>query len=320
MTMRAVALGLVSLTCLVACRDEGPTSLQSSGQPYAAARAAAAGGVTVTATNPPQASQDTSVDVTISGSGFARGARAAWSLAGDTTQVHVKSTRYVSSTQLVASVVVPLSAPVASYDVVVMLSDGKKGVGAELFAVTEKDPMTTFRVETDPSLGLRGDGLYLDGTASVYANGVCGVYSLLRMNATGDVTFETSNNKYADRKCPAWPRKFILDYGDGTVQSSTVFVNVRELQKTTTSIPIGTTVTRGLHVNESRCNGLVWQGSLGDGTNTGGADSVLVTRTAGDTWHVETQPYPDNEAFCKANGQKYHIAVRFDIVAERWLP
>jgi hypothetical protein len=111
--------------------------------------------------------------VTIFGTGFSTGAKATWSLAGDTTQVHVKSTKVVSSTQLTARIVVPATAPLASYDVEVTLLGGKKGVGAEMFEVLLGDPKAEFWFPTDdPHLGLRGDGLFLNGTSSVYAGGV----------------------------------------------------------------------------------------------------------------------------------------------------
>jgi len=70
------------------------------------------------------------------GSGFATGANAQWSLGGDTTSVTTNSTTLVSSTELVAVITVSGTAPLALYDVSVTNRDGKKGVGAELFAVT----------------------------------------------------------------------------------------------------------------------------------------------------------------------------------------
>ena len=98
----------------------------------------------MTAANPAQAPQDTTLDVTVTGTGFTTGARAVWALNGDTTLVHVKSTKRVSDTQLVASLIIPANAPTASYDIQVYLVGGKKGVGAELFTVTLPDPTTTF--------------------------------------------------------------------------------------------------------------------------------------------------------------------------------
>ncbi len=49
--------------------------------------------------------------------------------------MHEISTTYVSPTEVVSTIKVDLNAPTALYDVVVTLVGGKKGVGAELFAV-----------------------------------------------------------------------------------------------------------------------------------------------------------------------------------------
>ena len=179
------------------------------------------------------------------------------------------------------------------------------------------DPRTTFTVPlADADLGLKSDHQF----SGVYADGVCGVNSQLFLGGTGDAIMDTRNPKFTDNRCSLYPRTMTIDYGDGVVQSSTVFINVREIQNGAYRIPIGGFAKRGLHVNETRCDGLVWQGTLGDGTNTGGADSVIVTRTSANSWTVETQPYPDNEAYCKASGAKYNIAVRFTITSSTSLP
>ena len=186
------------------------------------------------------------------------------------------------------------------------------------------DPTASFWFDLDDAaLGLRSDHLYVNGTSSVYDKGVCGVNTRIFATAStssGDAIMHTDNPKFSDRKCQDYPRKVTVVYGPGDEETSTVFINVREIANTTYQIPIGETVRRGLHVNAGRCDGLVWQAQLGDGTSTNGADSVNVTRTAADTWVVETQPYPDNEAYCKATGQKVNIAVRFTVIASAPLP
>lgn len=315
------------LVGLAACQGGEPTSVLRAPRDMSTAKGAGGGSgstsVTVTSASPAQAPQDTTVDVTISGSGFTNGAKATWSLNGDTTLVHVKSTKFVSSSQLVATVLVPGTAPVASYDVQVTLTSGKKGVGAELFVVTAADPKAELLFPLDTSgLGVSSDGLYVSGDQSVYQNGVCGVdskmFATTELSNSGDAVMQTDNPKFADRKCQNYPRKLVIDYGDGTApQWSTVFINVRDIQRDNVpadQIAVGSSRIRGLHVNESRCGGLVYQAQLGDGTPTNGADSVIVTRTAIDTWVVTTQPAPNDKAYCKATGQLYHIPVRFTIV------
>jgi len=91
----------------------------------------------VTSTNPSYARRgDTQVSVHVIGSGFASGAKAQWSVGTDTTSVTTNSTTLLSSTELVVIITVSGTAPLALYDVSVTNRDGKKGVGAELFAVT----------------------------------------------------------------------------------------------------------------------------------------------------------------------------------------
>ena len=308
----------------LSCRGGEPTAIFRSPGGASDAKGGGGGGgsgstsVAVTSTSPAQAPQDTTLDVTINGSGFTSGARATWSLNGDTTLVHVQSTKYVSSTQLVAHLLVPGTAPVASYDVQVMLTSGKKGVGAEMFAVTPADPKSELLFPLDTTgLRLASDGLYVTGDQSVYENDICGVdskiFATTEASNSGDLVMQTDNPTYRDHKCSAYPRKLVIDYGDGTTpQRSTVFMNLRDLQRDNDSadqIPLGTSRLRGLHVNESRCGGLVY-----DGTPTDGADSVIVTRTATNTWLVTTQPAPNDQAYCKGDGRLYHIPLRFTVV------
>jgi len=95
------------------------------------------GGPSVSAAAPAYGRQgETGEDVTITGSGFAPGAVATWSRNGDTSKVTVRSTRYVSSTQLVATLDIAPDADLAFYDITVTNSDRKKGIGTDLFEVT----------------------------------------------------------------------------------------------------------------------------------------------------------------------------------------
>ncbi|HEY6110619.1 MAG TPA: hypothetical protein VIV56_17075, partial [Gemmatimonadales bacterium] len=101
-------------------------------------RAAASGGssLTVTATNPDSAIQDTTLDVVVSGSGFDQGSQAQWAIAGvPTTKVHTNSTQFVTTRKLIANVTIAADADTGLYDVIVTASTGKKGIGSELFAI-----------------------------------------------------------------------------------------------------------------------------------------------------------------------------------------
>jgi hypothetical protein len=188
------------------------------------------------------------------------------------------------------------------------------------------DPTASFLIPTDDAaLGLRSDQLFVSDASSVYANGVCGVNS--RIFATGDASgsgdaiMHTNNPQAKDRKCSAYPRTVTVDYGDGVVETAPVFINVREIANATFQIPIGDHAMRILRVNMGgRCDGLAWADQLADGTNTNGGDRVKVTRVNASTWLVESQPYPDNQAYCVITGQLYHIAVRFTVVSSEPLP
>ena len=320
---------VVLLGSVAGCRGDAPTSSEIElGSPSLAKGGGGSGGgggggtaPTVSAVAPSAAVQDTTVDVTISGSGFTSGARAVWSLGGDTTQVHVKSTKYVSSSQLVARIIVPATAPVASYDVEVLLKDGKKGVGAELFEVLQGDPFTTFHIPLDDGgLSVKSDRLFTSGGYSAYANGMCGVESNIFATTagsnSGDAIMQTGNARSGDRTCV--PRKLTLSYPDAVTETVSVFMNVRRVQNTTFAIPIGQTVKRSFAIQTPRCEQLLWSGER-QGVPIA-ADSVLVTRIAADTWRVQTQPAPNNRASCRLNGQVYPMSADFTITADRPLP
>jgi hypothetical protein len=187
------------------------------------------------------------------------------------------------------------------------------------------DPTSTFLFPLDDaSLGVRSDHLFVSGSASVYANGVCGVdskiFATTQLSNSGDAIMQTDNPKYADHKCASYPRTIVIDYGDGSGSvATTTFINAGDIERENDpadQIAIGSFRLRALHVNDSRCGGLVYQDHIADGTLTG-ADSVIVTRTATDTWVVTTQPAPNDKAYCKADGQLYHIPVQFTIVSSR---
>ena len=267
------------------------------------------------------------------GTGFTTGAKAVWALNGDTTLVHVKSTKRVSDTQLVASLVIPANAPTASYDVQVLLVGGKKGVGAELFTVTLKDPTAQFWFPLDDAaLGLRSDHLaaYVQGNTSVYGNGICGVQAKIFATASasnsGDATMQTDNSRSKDHTCKAYPRKLGIvlrdDAGNVVTQlSSNVFMNVHDVENTTDQIAVNATAARGLTLGEDpHCNGLRWTLVMPDQVTPSGANQVNVTRTSANSWHVQTQPFPNDKAFCLGDGRLYHVPVDFTVIADRPLP
>jgi hypothetical protein len=93
-------------------------------------------GLAVNAASPSKAPLDTTLDVQVSGSGFEPGSRADWLLSGyPDSRVRTNSTRFVSSTSLVANITITADAVPSSYDVAVTNTSGKRGIGTELFTV-----------------------------------------------------------------------------------------------------------------------------------------------------------------------------------------
>jgi len=124
---------------------------------------------TVTAADPDTAVQDTTLDVTVIGTGFDNGSTAEWLLAGvPDPGVHTNSTRYVSTRTLVANITIAGDAVPAKYDVAVTTTKGKKGIGTEMFVVQLRDPSAIFDF-TDTGMGVTSDdrGPYVGNTCGV---------------------------------------------------------------------------------------------------------------------------------------------------------
>jgi len=318
------------LASALACTADRSTSIRDSGFPRADAKggatgAASSGGPTVTSTTPASAKQDTTLDVTVNGNGFKSGARATWSLAGDTTQVVVQSTKFVNQKQLTARITVPAGATLGSYDVVVANSDGKKGVGAELFTVLQGDPRMTWAFPLDDAaLSIRSDRQFSDGTYSIYADGVCSVVSSLFLTGTGDNVFQMTYPK-----ANTCGRTWTMVYPDGFTETLAYQGGVQILEGPSFNIPVGTTARRHMRFGigagnngnplAARCSqGLVF--GEGGGNPAVGSDSVTVTRVDAATWDVASQPAPNDHAYCVNSGQLYEMQVRFRIIANRPVP
>src|SRR5205814_2273232 len=97
--------------------------------------------IQVDSANPTAAPQGTiNLDVTISGNGFKKGAKAQWFVTGTTNPggVTVNSTTFKGSTQLTANITVAPDAVISAFDIVVRNTDGRTGKGTDKFAVTVK--------------------------------------------------------------------------------------------------------------------------------------------------------------------------------------
>ena len=183
---------------------------------------------------------------------------------------------------------------------------------------TVTDPTATFKFPlADAGLSLKSDRLYSDGTNSVYADGVCGtsskIFATTAYSNSGDATLQTTAPK--SNSCG---RVMTVSYSDGVSEVIAIFMNAHQIENTTYSIPIGSTVTRHFGLSSKRCNFVTW-GMRPDGAGVG-SDSVLVTRVDSSTWHVKNQPNGLDLAYCGTTGLLYHMTVDFTIVSSRALP
>lgn len=161
---------------------------------------------------------------------------------------------------------------------------------------TVSNPTATVKLPlSDSGLSVKSDRAFSDGTYSSYANGVCGITATIFLSGSGDMVMDGGNPKYADRKCAYYPRKATVVYPDGSSDLvSGVEMVVSNLETASFFIPVGSSALKHFHVRTSsaKCDGVHW-GSVS------GGDSVIVTRTAANTWHVTTQAYPNDQAACK---------------------
>jgi hypothetical protein len=127
---------------------------------FVVSEVAFASNVTVTAANPNSAAPGTvNLNVTVSGSGYKRGAAAKFFVTGTTDPggVTVNTTTFSSSSQVVATINVDANATIASYDVEVQNTDGSSGKGTELFAVNQNSKNTTTSYNVTSTIS-NGDG------------------------------------------------------------------------------------------------------------------------------------------------------------------
>lgn len=193
--------------------------------------------------------------------------------------------------------------------------------------VRQTDPTATWLIPLDDAgLGFRSDHAKSNGTYSVYTDGVCGVSAKIFATTassntpSGDATIQTSGVG----KCG---RSFALAYPDGTSETLPSFNNLNHIENPTYSIPIGTTVLGRLVINPgvlndnpSRCDKLDFGPFALDPSIGAGSDDILITRVDARTWHVQSQPAPDDLALCEKTGELLEMRVDFTVVASRDLP
>lgn len=164
--------------------------------------------------------------------------------------------------------------------------------GAEFGKAPANRPATFLMPSPSSALSIRGDGLFPSGSSSAYSNDVCGVTgTIFAPNPSQDAVMQTDNSQ-ADRTCAPYgksarPRNVTVDFGDGAESLPGTF-NVHDLGSVTgTSLRFFGLAQRG----GSRCDKLQFGGPFG-------GDSVWVTKTGANSWHVYSQPAPHNTAAC----------------------
>lgn len=280
--------------------------------------------IAVSSTSPDSATQDTTLDVVVNGSGFTSGVVATWALSGvaDPTQVKTNSTRYVNAKQIVANITISKTASIGKWDVMVS-STSKTGIGSELFMLKPANPTTTWKLPlSDAGLSLKSDRQYGDGTYSVYASGTCGVSGTLFIGSgSGDATSQTSTP--TKTKCG---RVFTIAYPDGITETLASFINLNKIDNSSYSIPVGSSVSRRFVINPgvvavhpTRCGRLIF--GMADSAGAAvGSDSVLVTRVDASTWQIHSQAPPHDHAYCETTGQLFEMQVSLLVLSSYPVP
>jgi len=124
---------IVAAVAIASCQDSPDTGPRVTGIQVAKG---ASQDPAVTGTDPTGAPQDTTLDVTVSGSGFDDGSTVELTLSGvPTEKVRTNSTRYRNSRTLIANITIAADAEVDFYDVEVTTASRKRGIGSEMFEV-----------------------------------------------------------------------------------------------------------------------------------------------------------------------------------------
>jgi uncharacterized membrane protein len=153
LSLQQASRALLVFALVSACHEEtvtGPVDTPDA--------AKAVTGPTVTATDPVSAPRDTTLDVHVLGSGFDRGSKSEFALHGIVgPNIRTNRTTYVNPKELVANITISADAVEALYDVIVMTSSGKKGIGTERFAVEVYLELGSFGAGSSAS-GLNEEG------------------------------------------------------------------------------------------------------------------------------------------------------------------
>jgi hypothetical protein len=123
-----------------------------------------AGGVSVTAADPPYGNQgQLDVVIRVLGSGFDPGSRASWERGGAADpKIRVDTTIFISSSEIRATIDIAGDAELAFYDIAVYTSGGRKGIGTERFEVTAAQPLAGL----GHAIGINDAGMVVGGASA----------------------------------------------------------------------------------------------------------------------------------------------------------
>jgi len=228
----------------------------------------------------------------------------------------VKSTTVLGPDRIKATIEVPSTAPIAIYDVEVTLTNGKKGVGAEMFAVKPRGPAPQYGVDysiTDAGLSLQSDG------KGLYRDGVCGVVALYSIN----IALYPSNGRIPKSQkvecIGVAPRTITVTLAlrhisDDPHLDETVSPSVYSVGNI--NVAFGPNLAT---IINATTNGTTICGTLGlrfTATGFPGSNHTVRDDLGGGLWHVYTSPWPDNKAYCENNGVAAFWHVSFDLYAQ----
>jgi len=128
---RSGVIALIAVSFAFACQDADPPAAPSS-----QVAPVSSSGPSVTSVAPNSSPPAVTLNITVNGSGFAQGSVVRLERAGvPASGITTNSTTYINPKKLVANITIAAAADTGKYDVGVTLTDGRKGVGVELFTV-----------------------------------------------------------------------------------------------------------------------------------------------------------------------------------------
>jgi len=239
-------------------------------------------GVTVAAANPSFGEQgQTNEAVTITGTGFDATSQASWLRNGVVdTSITVKSTTFVNSTTLIATIDISSKSPVDYRDIKVVTYGRTQGIGSLLFEVTQaiEIPGTSWT----RSINDNGEatGTLSGGNGVFYYNIATGILETLSSTGTG---YDISPDGTAI-------------VGSGGPTGASAYLYTRTGPGGTwqgTALPVGTTTTSAV-ARAMRVDGTGQVVQIG-GVEFGGPGAVTWNRQADGTWQRAVLPGSDTE-------------------------